>query len=237
MTSTDIGLGRASLRKALAAVLPHVGKNLALGRVRLLMHSDEHLFAIATDGYSTGIARVAVHEVYALPDLPCIDIEPRTAKELLAVFTPPKDKDQRSVWETESFRVVATKDQVTVTEESELADNRRLEVPRLGEPEYYPNVTEVTTTHLTSTPSYTKRVAVNPGYLARFIASSKVYDGEQLLVEPRHGAKAKGFTFRVGEDFAGILLPQHLEPAEIAAGDAWWVELIGTLTTPMREAA
>ncbi|HEY9251714.1 MAG TPA: hypothetical protein VIP06_03565 [Nocardioides sp.] len=237
MSTVDIGLGRASLRQALAAVLPHVGSNPSFGRVRLLMHSAEHLFAIATDGYSTGVARVAVHEVLELPELPCIDIEARTAKELLAVFTPPKDKDQRSVWETESFRVVAMKDQVTVTEESDLADNRRLEVPRLGEPEYYPLVPEITTAHLRSTPTYTKRVGVNPGYLARFIASSKAYGGEQLLVEPRHGAKAKGFTFRVGEDFAGVLLPQHLDPAELAAGDEWWADLLGTLTTPMREVA
>ena len=229
MSRVDISVGRASLRQALAAVLPHVGDIGDRDRVRLMAASPERLIVVATDGFSVGTARVFVHDVAALPELPVIDLEPRAARELLAVFTPPKDRNAKAIWESEAFRLVATEHTVTVTEESELGDNRVLEVPRLPDPDSYPPVLSTLAEHLRAAPSYIDRIGLNPAYLARFIASAKAYGSDRLLITPRHGVRAHGTTFRVDEtDFAGLLLPQHLTE-DTTAADRTWAGVLLTL--------
>lgn len=215
MTALDVGIGRASIRCALAAVLPHVGRTQVSSRVRLTFESDTRLLVSAGDGYTLAAARVEVHYADALPELAVLDLEPRSVREILAVFTPPSDKDERAMWNDEAFRLVVTDTEVTMTEESAILDGRSLTVPRLaplGDDETsYPDAPGHIARFLSAPVAADLATQVNPNLLARFITSAKAYgkDVPPLDLVLRKAPSIYGYTVALSSDLVGVLLPIH----------------------------
>ena len=241
MTALDVAIGRASVRCALAAVLPHVGRTTVAARVRFTFESDTRLLVSAGDGYTIAVARVAVHQVDALPELAVVDLEPRSVREILAVFTPPSDKSEQAMWNEEAFRLVVTDTEVTITETSQILDGRSLTVPRLaplGEDESsYPDVPGHVAGYLEAPVTTEATARVAPNLLARFVTSAKAYgkDVPELDLVLRKGPGCYGFTVSLGRDLVGVLLPVRVseDTRHACSGrDAAWVERLRPLARP-----
>ncbi|MBN0039367.1 hypothetical protein JN535_04155 [Cellulosimicrobium cellulans] len=211
MTALEVLVGRASVRCALAAVLPHVGGTETTSRVRFTFESGTRLLVSATDGSTLAVARAHVTGVVALPELAVVDVEPRSVREVLAVFTPPSGKDDRAMWNEESFGLTVTEDEVSWVERSEILDGRSLTVPRLpdlGDDRSYPDVPHHLTRFLQAPLSARPDATAAPKLLARFVTSAKAW-GDDLQLDLAYRSGPSGFTVQVGDDFAGVLLPIH----------------------------
>ncbi|KZM78383.1 hypothetical protein [Cellulosimicrobium sp. I38E] len=241
MSALEVQIGRASTRCALAAVLPHVGSTETLSRVRFTFESARRLLVSASAGSTAAVARIHVHDVVALPELAVVDLEPRSVREVLAVFTPPSNKDERAMWNEEAFTLRITHDEVSWLEDSPVMEGRSLSVPRLpalGESESsYPDIPGVTARFLDTPPDESADASVNPQLLARFVTSAKAYgdDGLRLEMALRKGIGAYGWTVQVDRDFVGILLPIHrrdTEQPELADTRQRWADRLRPLARP-----
>lgn len=215
-TTADFDLGRGSLRSALAAVLPHVGDLMSLDRVRLQFEPDAGMVTIASNGVSVAVASVHVDST-GDGQGPCVvDIEGRSAREVLAVLVPPRDKEARGNWDAESFRVTATDEEVTFTEESELLDGRSLTVPRLphrddeGRHTIYPDYPRRVAELLEAPLAHDVDTALGPDLLGAWIKTAKVVDSA-LEVSPRQRPDGKPgmWAVSVGGRVVGGLVPRH----------------------------
>jgi hypothetical protein len=240
----DVQVQRASLRTALAAVLPHVGDLVSLDRVRLQFVDDTGLVAIGASGYTVAIAQVRVDHVERLPELAVIDIEARSAREVLAVLVPPRDKDARGQWNTESFRVTATNEEVTFTEEGAILEGRSLTVPRLphtddeGRPTIYPDFPRKIAQLLDAPVAEAGEVdvALNPDLLGAWIKTAKVLE-TSLEVSPRRGhvdARRGLWVVRAGyERVVGALVPIHADEDHIDNVSPMWSRLLWRLVADL----
>ena len=215
-TTVDFELGRGALRTALAAVLPHVGDLMSLDRVRLQFDPDAGMVAIASNGSSVAIASVAVHST-GDGQGPCVlDIEGRSAREVLAVLVPPRDKDARANWAAEAFRVTATDEEVTFAEESELLDGRSLTVPRLphrddeGRHTIYPDYPRRVAELLEAPLAHDVDTALSPDLLSAWVKTARVLEFA-LEVSPRQRDDGKPgmWASNVGGRVVGGLVPRH----------------------------
>lgn len=233
----DIYVGRASLRAALAAVLPHVCADdeiPALHRVRLQIVDAGMVLACALDRFTAAAAKIVVHDVVDLPELAAIDIEPRSAREVLAVLTPPRDKETRSQWNTEAFHLVVSETEVTFTEEGALLDGRSLTVPRIpsDDPTFggFPDVPRLIGRHMDYAPLPEVRQGLAPQLLTRWVKTAAVYESSiPLEVTPRHrpGHGLCGWTVRAGDNqAAGVLMPARVEVDVMAEADFEWASLL-----------
>jgi hypothetical protein len=234
----DVYVGRASLRMALAAVLPHVSTEdeiPVLQRVRLQFVDDTTVLAIALDRYTAAAARIHVHDVFELPELATVDIEPRSAREVLAVLTPPAEKHARAQWETQAFHLVVTAAEVTFTEEGALLDGRSLTVPRIPTDDVvrpgggFPDVPRLIAATLGLPAAERLRTALNPVLVTRWVKTSNVYQ-MPLEVTPRAGRdehRLGAWTVRVDDDqVVGLIMPMTRDGVEQQVHEDRWADLL-----------
>nr|WP_328799006.1 DNA translocase FtsK [Puerhibacterium puerhi] len=232
----DVYVGRATLRMALAAVLPHVcaDDNIpALQRVRLQFVDDSTVLALALDRYTAAAARISVHDVLELPELATVDIEPRSAREVLAVLTPPRDKDARHQWEQDAFHLYVTAKDVTFTEEDAFLDGRSLTVPRIPTDDVvrpgggFPDVPRLIASTLSLPTREEVRQGLNTELLTRWVKTANVYQYPLKVTPRRHPTsdRVAGWTVRVGdvdECAVGVIMPIDLDAEEAHAADNAW---------------
>ncbi|GAA2242372.1 hypothetical protein GCM10010401_14090 [Rarobacter faecitabidus] len=214
----DMNVSRVSLRCALAAVLPHVGDTDSTHRIRLALADERTLIVMATSSYTAITARAHVIDVIWSSEMPVIDIEPRSAREILSVFAPPADKDERSVWEHNGFRVRVTDTEVTVIESAGMLDDldRVLTVPRLrstpadDKAPRFPDLARLVLRNLLTQPSVQDRARVSVKRLEPFIKSAKAYGIPDLTL--RTFETVHGLIVHVSEDAVGIVSGSERAP-------------------------
>lgn len=242
LDTVAVYVSRRTLRTALAAVLPHTGD--LMDRVRLHLVDGSTAVAIASSGYTVAAARIEVRDIALMPELGVIDIEPRSAREVLAVLVPPKDKDARFQWLDEAFKITATHDEVTFSEESDLlGEGRSLTVPRLphidddGQPTF-PDLaaTLARMLRLPLVAPGTTDVGVGSALLTAWVKSAAVVDC-QLDLSPRDGRSLDGeprpgpIVVSAGQDVIGVLTPR-IHPADFVDDrPAWWAGILDRVST------
>jgi len=234
----DVYVGRASLRMALAAVLPHVSTEdelPVLQRVRLQFVDDKTVLAIALDRYTAAAAHIEVHDVLELPELATVDVEPRSAREVLAVLTPPAEKHARAQWETQAFHLVVTPTEVTFTEEGALLDGRSLTVPRIPTDDVvrpgggFPDVPRLIAATLGLPAADQLRTALNPVLVTRWVKTASVYQ-LALEVTPRAGRDEfhdGAWTVRVDNgQVVGVIMPMNRDAVDQLEHENRWANLL-----------
>lgn len=234
----DVYVGRASLRMALAAVLPHASTEdeiPVLNRVRLQFVDDETVLAIALDRYTAAAAKISVQDVLELPELATVDIEPRSAREVLAVLTPPANKDARAQWEAEAFHLIVTGTEVTFAEEGALLEGRSLTVPRIPTDDVvrpggsFPDVPRLIASTLGLPPASAVRQGLNPVLVTRWVKTANVYQ-LALEVTPRQqpsSDRPAAWSVRVDDDrVVGLLMPVRFEEDIAEQRDVEWTQVL-----------
>ncbi|MFD6178092.1 MULTISPECIES: DNA translocase FtsK [unclassified Isoptericola] len=243
----DVYVGRASLRMALAAVLPHVSTEdelPVLQRVRLQFVDDKTVLAVALDRYTAAAAYIEVQDVLELPELATVDIEPRSAREVLAVLTPPAEKHARAQWETQAFHLVVTPHEVTFTEEGALLDGRSLTVPRIPTDDVvrpgggFPDVPRLIAATLGLPAADQLRTALNPVLVTRWVKTANVY-GLPLEVTPRAGRDEfhdGAWTVRVDNgQVVGVIMPMSRDAVAQMEHETRWANLLRRAAGDYRE--
>lgn len=226
----DMQVTRASLRCALAGILPHTGDTVSLARIRLVLTDEKTLICLASSGSTALAARAHVQGVAWADELPVVDIEPRSAREILAVFIPPRDKDERSSWERQAFRVRVTDDELTVSEPAGMLDDldRTLVVPRLppdaDEARKFPDLARLLLSAINEREAKRSRARVTVKLVEPFLKSAKAYGIDTVTLrffETKHGALVHISDDAVGIAGGGERHPAHdTEDAEMLA-DTW----------------
>lgn len=216
MSKVEVLVPRGAIRAALAAALPHTGANPehVTSRVRLSFVTGSgdvgvHLVVSASDGYTAVASRVWLHEVTQLPSLAVVDLPVQSAKDVLAVFKPPSGRDDRQVWEHESFRLVVDDEDTTWDEAGQLLDGRSLTVPRVAPlpaaETAYPDVPGVIARALVSVASEKPLEAVSPTLLARVVTSAKAHGEQRVELERRRLQFKELVVWTAGPNLIGAL--------------------------------
>lgn len=241
---TIIEAPRGDVRAALAAVVPHAGKDTeetpSLGRVRMLPHpADDTLLVWATDHLTTGLARVR-EVIWCSEDVDGWDMPVAAVRKALAVFTGPSNRDAHMLWADQPMRIEVTDRHVTFTELGSIVNGESLTVDRIqpaGE-DRYPDVPR----HLTALAAVTLSepvgsTAVRVDLLARFVPAAKAYvSADMPVVTVAPGVGLHRVLVRVGRLFLGDA-PAYPE----ASSDGkrlqteqvqWWTGLLEPLRRP-----
>lgn len=247
-TKLDVKVRRGAARQALGAALPHAAADPEShrSRVRIGFAPDGDaetgvvMVVSATDGYTAIVARVPVDEVGTLPDLAdFVDLPLLTVREVMAVFKPPSNKDERSVWVGEPFRVHVAGGEVTWSEPGTLVDDGTKALtapiaPALTDAAGYPDVPRAVHAFLAqSLPSEAWGHVVNPQLLGRFVASAKALGDDELAIRPRKAPA--GWIVQVGSRCVGVLLPIRVDETETNRWDfaaERWREALPPIFSP-----
>lgn len=236
--STIVDVPTGMFRAALAAVVPHAGKDTddtpLQGRVRIHLTAT-HLVVWATDMVTSALARVEITEHHT-GELDGCDLPVDSVRKVLAVFTPPSHPDSRSVWVDEPLRVEIDDHHVTVTEVGSIVQGEKLTVTRLvpaGEDKYPDVPTLLSGLVVLATDDSDGHLArPDMSAMARFTAGVKAYastfGSRPLLYVLPAGDRA--VLTRIGNLFLGSCPSQPEEPEKAATGTRWWT---GELT-PLR---
>ena len=223
-----------TLRRALAAVAPHVLKPsnpLAGGDLVLMRWTfTPHLMWVqASTGATTAMAAVNVSNVEGLTGDPYEDsfeISVSSAEAILATFRAHRDQEMES-----DLDVVVRDDRlgrwVDLEDVSGLIPGQKLTIPRAERPDHFPNLPRVTSDRLDARPIQ----AVDPEsgpvgkiraqglveLLKRFSAAEKIY-GQPALVQATQGHRA--FLVTVADAFIGMVITYQEDDGEPAAWHA-----------------
>lgn len=236
---------RGLVRAALAAVLPHTGRESeetpALGRVRLVATGDG-LLVWATDHRSSALARVE-HPEFTGDELPSWDMPAAAVKKVLQVFRGPTNADERAMWDDQPMRVELSERLVTFTEVGSIVDGQSLSVARVvpAGDDTYPDVPRELVTLAAAVldePAPTMRV--NLDVLVRFAAAAKAYSGDVPIARLTPGHVTHRVLVRIGRAFVGSA-PAYLDQRQTRADvrndqileHAWWSEHLTPLMRPV----
>lgn len=235
---------RGQVRAALAAVLPHAGREAEetpdLGRVRFVATGDG-LLVWCTDHRTAALARVE-HPEYAQDELPSWDMPAGDVRKVLQVFRGPTNADQRQMWEDTPMRVEVGTSAVTFTEVGSIVDGQSLKVARIvpaGEDRYPDVPRELMGLADVIALEPTAVVRLNADAFARFVAAAKAYSGEVPILTVRAAHGAHRALVRCGRSFLGSVptYPNARLTPELLGGEeremrTWWDEQL----TPLRRA-
>jgi hypothetical protein len=218
---TSVMLRRGDLRPALAACLAHAGRDDddTFGRIRIAVASSSMAVVSAIDGYSAGVAAVAVHDLQT-DELPVVDLPLESVHDVLAVFKPPSGRDERAMWDDESLRVDITDEAVTWTEAGAFMEGKALTVPRIVQVavDTYPDVPRFIRRFLLDSHPTGHDARASSTLMARFVAAAKVF-GAPLVI--RHTSTPRGLVILAGPRFIGVLtLTEGLDDPDAHKTDA-----------------
>lgn len=256
---TQLLVERGAMRSALLAALPHASGDVDSphSRVRVQMVRDAVvaedddaeqwvLLVSACDGWTGGVSRVLV-EVEQLAgfgdELLEVDLPLESVRDVLAVFKPPAGRDERQAWLSGDLRLAVSAAETTWEEAGPLIDGKQLTVPRLApmpeESTEYPDLPRVLVEYLGTSKPLAKPSTVNPGLLARFVASAKAFGDYEVVL--RHLDKPRGYVVHVGTAFVGLLQTVNERTADserrradkLATRSSAWVEMLEPLRRPV----
>jgi hypothetical protein len=233
----EITIPTTEVRDALRSVLPHVNKLItddhdAEHRVRLTF-AQHHLFLTASNGHTTGLAKVHIvedsrQERFAADDGPIVvDITPRRARLILQQFkAKPSDPE---VGQLMQFNVEP--EGLSVSDIGGLWSAGEVQRYPVEDPaEAFPDVLAITSRALAGVgASQVGKALVTDGrVLALFRDASRVY-GQPLQVESTGTPESRGFMISCGPDFLGTVSSSHNDDDSLKKRDRnrrAWLELL-----------
>lgn len=242
MTTTvqaEITVPTDEIRDALRAVLPHANKLItddheAEHRVRFVFGTD-HVFAVASNGQTTALAKVATvedsrKERFAVDDGPLVvDLTPRRVRLMLQQFkSKPSDPEVGQLME---FAVDAEKESISVADIGGLWSAGEVQRYPLEEPaEAFPDVMAIVSRALAGvgTSPIGKALVSDGKVLALFQSASRVY-GQPLQVEGTGTPQSRGFVVSCGPDFLGTVRSGHADDDSLKKRERdrrSWLELL-----------
>lgn len=214
MTSFSVEL--RDLRRALAAVMPHVPSvkdSTQLSRVRLTPFAHT-LELTATDRYTMALALVSIEEYYdAAADV--IDLSAIDVAKILAVFkNPAPGEDVR-------IRIATTTEELVLTDISGLLEGEALILQRVTAGDtLFPDVRKVFAGKLQRDQSITGDFWLNAPLLKRFDAAQSAY-GYPLIFEPSNNIRTRSFVVRCGDSFLGMVTQTRADSQALAEAKGW----------------
>jgi len=239
---TRLEVPRGDLRAAVAAVVPHAGRESEatphLGRIRFHVAGDA-LLVWATDYGTTALAALWSPD-FLEADAEGFDLAGCEAKKVLAVFRVPGG-DGRYLWEQQPMRLTVSKRTVTFEETGDIVAGQSITLPRvqqLGEDEY-PDVPRLLMEPLgqrriPTTATHLDASVVNLPGLAKFAAAAKAYDPDNPCVRLIPDAPSGELLVSIGRNFVGMIRDYRLgTPAgEIDAAREMWARELEPLQRP-----
>ncbi|WP_066586267.1 hypothetical protein [Cellulomonas timonensis] len=238
-------VARGEIRAALAAVLPHAGRETedtpVLGRVRLHLTGDA-LLIWATDHRTAALARVEDPD-FITDELATWDLPVDAVAKALKVFKAPTNADARAMWADQPMRIEVTDAKTTLTEVGSLIDGQSLTVTRImpaGE-DRYPDVPRALLALADAVkPDPGVRARVDPDALSRFVAAARGYSGAVPILTVLPGFATHQVLVRIGQSVIGSA-PAYPDvrqsPADVlieeTAQHQWWSDLLGPLRRPL----
>ena len=197
----------ADLRRALQALAPHMDSRddmHVLDRIR--GHAThENLFLMATDRYTAAMAVVSLWDrdglTGSLAD-DAIEFTATDAKEVLALFRPPKSKEEPDgdlLLETN----VGTADARQLVDVSGLFPGKALALPGSAVNEQFPNVARIMARPAARTRTVQSNMSFHAEHLRKFLAAAKAYEHE-LVFQPV-SETSRTMLVACGESFRGMI--------------------------------
>lgn len=214
MTSFSVEL--RDLRRALAAVMPHVPSvkdSTQLSRVRLTPFAHT-LELTATDRYTMALALVSIEEYYdAAADV--IDLSAIDVAKILAVFKNP------AAGEDVRIRIATTTEELVLTDISGLLEGEALILQRVTAGDtLFPDVRKAFAGNLQQGHTLTGDFWLNAPLLKRFESAQSAY-GYPLIFEPRSDVKTPALIVRCGESFLGMITQSRADHQALAEAKGW----------------
>lgn len=229
MSDYTIRVDTWEFRAALMSVLPHLAPpddDPLLCRVRAYATPDG-LVLVATDRFTAAMATADI--IDSNGELGCFDFGVVDAKEILALFRPPKEAY------APQLRLEHNGNTFRITDASGMFDGKALKLEGFAAADQYPDVADIigraaraATLDIEVTGRWAKaigslgRYVVNPAHLARFVAAGKAY-GVDLAIEPAGSPPA--LLVRCCANFAGLMFPRRLDDMQHGTWRASLVDL------------
>jgi hypothetical protein len=235
----DVKVATADLRKAFKAVKPHgskvkTGDDQAEYRVRLVF-STGWLFVCASNGASTGLAKVQIVDDsrgrdFAVDDGPMVvDLQPRRVPLIMQQFkAKPGDP---SVDQLIEFTIDLDDDYLDLTDIGGLwSEGESVRYPIDAPNTAFPDVIGITSKALANigATSTGKALVTDSRILALFKDAGEAYDAP-LQIEATGSAESRGFVVSCGSHFLGTLESRHNDDDSLKKRNSArmaWLELI-----------
>lgn len=213
----------ADLRRALQALAPHVDAQDEMGILnRVRGHAThENLFLMATDRYTAAMAVVSLWDRDGLTGSIADDALEFTAvdaKEILALFRPPKSKDEPDgdlLIETS----VGSADARQLVDVSGLFPGKALALPGSAIETRFPNVARIMARPAAPTRTVQSNMAFNGDHLKKFLAAGKAY-GHELVFQPV-SETSRTMLVACGESFRGMITGVRWPEGESPDFEGW----------------
>lgn len=231
MSNYDVTVDTWEFRAALASVIPHLDSSAdpdpLLCRIRAYVTPDG-VVLVATDRFTAAMATASIADGNG--ELGCFDFGPVDAKEILALFRPPKEAD------SPLLKLEHNGNRFRITDASGMFEGKSLKLDGFAAAEKYPDVADMiaraaraAALDVTVSGSIGQlmglgnvRYVVNPVYLARFVAAGKAY-AVDLAIEPAGSPPA--LLVRCSADFAGLMIPKRLGQEQVSMWTSSLVDL------------
>lgn len=235
-----VKVGTTEVRHALKSVYAHHNKTktddgIANHRVRLIL-ANGHLFVAATNGTTTGLARVPYVEdsrgdLWDPDDAPLIvDLQPRHVPILLQQF-------KAKAAETDMDQLIAITADVAAGECSfedigGLWSNGERQTFQIDEPhQLFPDIIGTTGTALAAVAGQAERgkPLVQDGKILALFKDATVQYGMPLQIRSTGSVESRGFVVQCGPSFIGLVSSMHSDEDGMKNRDKWsmdWLRIL-----------
>ena len=208
-----LNLNTLDFRRAVASVVPHVHSDPATGLgVLHFTVTAEHVYVQATNTASAGMAIVSVWEHEGLTGDPFadhFDLDPSTAKELLAVFKAGKNQPDDAIGD--ALRITVSPGEITFIDISGLFPGKAYSIPNGATTDVFPNLARVFWSAIAAERQVPARIVTNGKLLQLFAHAAASYK-QPLAIEPTETNKR--MLISCGDSFLGLLMPIRAEEGD-----------------------
>ncbi|AZV00774.1 FtsK-like DNA translocase [Gordonia phage Kiko] len=223
-------VGTKDFRRALQAVLPHVGRDETLPMLcRARCYIDAQNVTVAgTDRYTAALTLASVWSIdTADPVDGVIDLSLSDVAKILAVFRAGKDKDDDDAPAYQlRIELRAGRDNnplLRITDCSGLIEGEHLELQAQPVAENFPDLPKMFARYLSEPAGVLETFAVSGTLIGRLQSAAKVYD--EVLVMSTGQRATSPIVARCGESFLALVMPwrqpEDVEQRHTAWKDAW----------------
>lgn len=236
----------ADLRRALTALTPHMDTKDELGVLnRIRGHAtDQNLFLMATDRYTAAMAVVSLWDKDGLTGSirdDAMEFSPSDAKELLALFRPPRSKDEPAGDLMLEAVANDAKAERRVVDVSGLFPGKALTLPGADINDQFPNLARIMSRRPAETRTVLSNLTFAGEHLQKFLAAAKTY-GQPLTFQPV-AEKSTTMLVACGESFRGMIAGTRWPEGDAPDFEGWdmqwrmWASELTAMAPDLRPAA